>query len=85
MKLVSNARVDSWNAKICSQADTIRYYQRELVTSETDNVMLSKRVAELEAVLQCAGVMNQDGSYKDNASTVLQTVSIVMEKLEAER
>lgn len=69
-------------AQIRSQADTIRYLNKEISKLESDNVMLSERIAMFETKLGVSGIMNEDGSFKDDAETVLKTASIVLLKLE---
>lgn len=81
MKLYSNARADSIKAQIISQADTIRYLKKQILSYENENRMQAERIAELEAILFGAGVLNPDGSYKDDAATVLKAASVAAEVL----
>lgn len=82
MRLLSDASYFSMQAQIRSQADTIRYLNKEISKLEADNVMLSERIAMFETKLGVSGIMNEDGSFKDDAETVLKTASIVLSKLE---
>ena len=68
--------------QITAQADTILYYKGEVNKLEADNQMLSERLAVLEETLCASGIMMPDGSFRDNAKTILRTASIVLAKLE---
>jgi hypothetical protein len=69
--------------RIASQADEIRYLNSEIDKLERENMMLSEQNAEMKATMFCGGIVRPDGTYRDDAKTVLRVVSIVMEKLEA--
>ena len=63
MKILTNARVKFMQNMISAQAGTLREMIREVSRLERENVQLSERIAELEAMLFAAGKMDR-GTYE---------------------
>ena len=59
MKILTNARVKFMQNMISAQAGTLREMIREVSRLERENVQLSERIAELEAMLFTAGKMDR--------------------------
>ena len=82
MKIISNARLTCMQQQIISKAETIRELNREISRLENENRMQAERIAELEALLFAAGVLDKDGQMKATDADKRWYASQVLERYE---